>query len=144
MYYAFSQRHAAIVNKLITEIVLFGAIPQDNSLKVKAIWDTGATHSVISNEVKKQMKFTPIRSKLVYGVNSKQNVDIIVASIKLPNDFIIDQKRFYVCSLPPGVDVLIGMDIIQLGEFHLSNAGGKTQYSFVVPALLDLLRNQAK
>jgi hypothetical protein len=27
------------------------------------------------------------------------------------------------------------MDIIQLGDFHISNADGKTRFSFVIPSL---------
>ncbi|MDR0289479.1 MAG: retropepsin-like domain-containing protein [Treponema sp.] len=138
MYYSFSEKYAAPTNKLITETTLLGALPQKDFLKVRAIWDTGATHSVISNKIKEQMKLIPISSKLVYGVNSKQYVDIVAASIKLPNDLVIDKNRFYVCNLPSGIDMLIGMDIIQLGNFHISNTDGKTQFSFVVPPLPSL------
>ena len=49
------------------------------------------------------------------------------------------------------IDLLIGMDIIQLGDFHISNTGGHTLFSFVVPPLpeqfdltkkADVLNNQ--
>jgi hypothetical protein len=33
------------------------------------------------------------------------------------------------------IDILIGMDIIQLGDFHISNTGGNTCFSFVIPSL---------
>lgn len=43
--------------------------------------------------------------------------------------------RAFICDLPYSVNILIGMDIIQLGDFHISNAGGKTLFSFVIPSL---------
>jgi hypothetical protein len=33
-----------------------------------------------------------------------------------------------------GIDVLIGMDIISLGDFAISNFDGKTQFSFRIPS----------
>ena len=35
----------------------------------------------------------------------------------------------------PGVDILIGMDIITMGDFVITNADGKTLFSFVIPTL---------
>jgi hypothetical protein len=31
--------------------------------------------------------------------------------------------------------MLIGMDIIRLGDFHISNTGSRTLFSFVIPPL---------
>jgi hypothetical protein len=135
MYYSFAKNYTTCANRLITKITLFEALPPKNPVIVNAIWDTGANQSVIAIELKTSLNLIPVSSKLVFGVNSKQYVDIVTASIKLPNDLYLQRKRFYVCSLPPGVDMLIGMDIIQLGDFHISNAGGKTHFSFVIPSL---------
>ena len=33
-----------------------------------------------------------------------------------------------------GIDVLIGMDIISMGDFAVSNFDGKTQFSFRIPS----------
>jgi hypothetical protein len=138
MYYAFSENWKAYTNKLITKALVFQNFPGGGFADIKVIWDTGATQSVIDNDLKINLNFIPISSKLVFGVNRKQYVDIVAASIKLPNGFVIKNKRFYVCNLPPGIDMLIGMDIIQLGDFHISNKGGKTQFSFVIPSLPDI------
>jgi len=40
--------------------------------------------------------------------------------------------RFSVCDIP-GTDVLIGMDIIMIGDFAISNGNGKTLFSFAIP-----------
>jgi hypothetical protein len=38
-----------------------------------------------------------------------------------------------VCDLIGEIDLLIGMDIILLGDFSISNCGGKTLFSFAIP-----------
>jgi hypothetical protein len=38
-----------------------------------------------------------------------------------------------VCNLVKDVDLLIGMDIILLGDFSISNGDGKTLFSFAIP-----------
>jgi hypothetical protein len=137
MYYSFSKNWKAYTNKLITNVSVFQNFLDGRVVDIQAIWDTGATQSVMTNHLMENLNFIPISSKLVFGVNSKQYVDIVAASIKLPNEFVIKNKRFYVCDLPPGIDMLIGMDIIQLGDFLISNKSGKTQFSFVIPSLPD-------
>ena len=42
-----------------------------------------------------------------------------------------------VCNLVKDVDLLIGMDIIQLGDFFICNGGGKTLFSFAMPPFED-------
>ena len=78
---------------------------------------------------------TPIATEMVHGVNSKQMVDVVAISIKLPNGLIIPSIKVFVCDIPSPIDMLIGMDIIRLGDFHISNTGGHTLFSFVSPPL---------
>ena len=40
--------------------------------------------------------------------------------------------------LPPGLDVVIGMDIITRGDFAVTNLDGKTTFSFRIPSLADI------
>jgi hypothetical protein len=47
----------------------------------------------------------------------------------------------------PDIDLLIGMDIIQQGDFLITNANGKTAFSFCTPSLkkaTDLLKISKK
>jgi len=39
------------------------------------------------------------------------------------------------CYIIPGEDIIIGMDIISMGDFVITNARGKTLFSFVIPTL---------
>ena len=45
--------------------------------------------------------------------------------------------RIWVCNLVPNTDILIGMDIIGRGDFAISNADGKTLFTFAVPPFED-------
>jgi hypothetical protein len=85
------------------------------------------------------LNLTPIATELVHGINSKEVVDVVAVSIKLPNGLLIPDIRVFVCDIPSPIDMLIGMDIIQQGDFHISNAEGRTLFSFVIPALPERL-----
>jgi hypothetical protein len=79
----------------------------------------------------------PIASEIISGVGGSQHIEVIRLAVKLPNDLYISSKRIGVCNIQSAydIDMLIGMDIIQLGDFHISNANGKTHFSFVIPSL---------
>jgi len=74
---------------------------------------------------------------VIYGIDNIAKLsDIVVATIVLPNGMILPSKRFSVNDIP-GADVLIGMDIISMGDFCISNARGRTLFSFVIPSYKD-------
>ncbi|GHV76092.1 hypothetical protein AGMMS49942_09130 [Spirochaetia bacterium] len=102
---------------------------------LSAIWDTGATRTFINRHFSEKLDLIPIEFQPVVGANGSQMAGLVVLAIKLPNGLFIPDKRAFICDLPDSVNILIGMDIIQLGDFHISNAGGKTLFSFVVPSL---------
>jgi len=136
MYNAFVKKYPALALDLNTDIEVFPVSSiSHQGTTVYAIWDTGASQTVITHRLMSQLNLIPIETKLVHGVNSKQLVDVVAISIKLPNDFLIPDIRVFVCDIPSPIDLLIGMDIIQLGDLHISNTGGHTLFSFVIPSL---------
>lgn len=49
----------------------------------------------------------------VYGVNSQEEVNVYLVDIGLPNKVLIPGVVVMECNLnSPGIDILIGMDII--------------------------------
>jgi predicted aspartyl protease len=102
---------------------------------LSAVWDTGATRTFINRRLSEKLNLIPIEFQSVVGVNGSQMAGLVVLAIKLPNGLFIPDKRTFICDLPNSVNILIGMDIIQLGDFHISNAGNKTLFSFVIPSL---------
>jgi hypothetical protein len=139
MFYAFETKYPSRIENLIVEVDIF---PQpttepENYKTIRAKWDTGANHSVISVGLKEQLHLIPISSEIISGVGGPQLIEVVRLAVKLPDDLYISSKRIGVCNIQSAynIDMLIGMDIIQLGDFHISNAGGKTRFSFVIPSL---------
>jgi len=136
MYNAFAKKYPALAPDLNTDIEVFPVSSVTHQgTTVYAIWDTGASQTVITHRLMSHLNLIPIETKLVHGVNSKQLVDVVAISIKLPNGFLIPDIRIFVCDIPSPIDMLIGMDIIQRGDFHISNIGEHTLFSFVIPPL---------
>jgi len=134
---AFDFEFTHIVKEIETPVKLYSSSEstEGKCIEINAIWDTGATHSVISSELAKQLEAEPVDKCLVSNVYSKNKTsDVIMSTLILPNGTIIYGKRFSICDIP-GADVLIGMDIISMGDFVITNAKRKTMFSFVIPSL---------
>ncbi|GHT97001.1 hypothetical protein FACS1894142_0390 [Spirochaetia bacterium] len=138
-YYAFEQRYPFQTEYLVSEVEVFPHPTKNphNSAIVRAKWDTGANHTVISVGLMERLNIIPIDTEVISGVGGSQVVDVVRLAIKLPNDLFISSQHIGVCSINSAqkIDILIGMDIIQHGDLHISNTGGKTRFSFVMPSL---------
>lgn len=129
---AFTVQYKGIPSSLITEVELISAFEQTSHGSFRAIWDTGATHSVITEDVFNRLKLSPIDTTLVHGVNSEKEVPVTLVNIVLPNRLLIPNWRVTVCDIT-GCDMLIGMDIIRNGDFSISNGNNETLFSFAIP-----------
>ena len=98
------------------------------------IWDTGATHKGITENVVRKCGLPS--SMQVVQVNTAGGTVRQPAhqvSLLLPNrvgfpDLRVTENK---CS----VDVLIGMDVINAGDFAITNKDGKTVFSFRIPSI---------
>jgi len=132
-HYAFDAEYGGVPNELKTEAMIFPSSSRDTrGIKTSILWDTGATHSCLSPKIVKDLGLKPIDTIIVHGVNSSKVADVVIASIGLANGLFLAGRRFSVSEIP-GTDILIGMDIIMMGDFAISNGGGKTRFSFVIP-----------
>jgi len=100
-----------------------------------ALWDTGATGSVVSKRIVADLALKPVGTSLVHGVHGKETVCTYFVSIVLPNDIVIEAVRVTEAEGLDGFDVLIGMDVIGQGDFAVSNYLGKTTFAFRMPSL---------
>jgi len=98
-----------------------------------ALWDTGATASVISTEVVNRLGLSPISQCRTYHAQGESIVNVYLVDLLLPNHLLIRDIRVTEGHLN-GFGVLIGMDIINLGDFALTHREGKTVFSFQIPA----------
>jgi len=99
----------------------------------QAIWDTGATATVITQKVVDACGLKPISLAEVHTVNGKAMCEVYLVSIMIPNGVGFSSIRVAKGTIAEGVDVLIGMDIITLGDLAITNLGGKTMVSFRCP-----------
>ena len=76
-----------------------------------AIWDTGATNTVISEELAHNLNLTPIGKASVSTAGGIIEVNKYVLGLKLPNNLQI-QNVMVTAGKLNGTDFLIGMDII--------------------------------
>jgi len=121
-------------NKIITPVNLF-SIPYNTSLSLStdALWDTGASMSAITPEIQSKLKVTPVDKKTIAGIHSTQEVDVVFITLELPNSVIKKNIKVAVCNITSNVGMILGMDIISLGDFALSNGNNQTLLSFAVP-----------
>lgn len=108
--------------------------PDSIKQKYDAIWDTGATNTVISNRVAKEMNLVPIGMVTVSTANGMTETYKYIISLVLPNKLKIEDIEVTSGNLGEGVDLLIGMDIISLGDFAITNVNNKTVFSFRFPS----------
>lgn len=127
-----------IVNQLTTEVSIIFPNSQ-NFFKVRAIWDTGASASVITDSVVKALGLIPTGMSLVHTANGPTTQNTYIVDIMLPNGVVVrDVTVTGASSLSGGCEVLIGMDIISLGDFSITQHKGATCMSFRIPSIHEI------
>lgn len=151
-HHAFRTSYSGVVNALATDAAVafpLATNPERNKKfhKFKAIWDTGATNSVITHNVAKTVALVPSGKVECLGVHGKSVVNTYIVDIGLPNKVCITNVQVSEGKLMGNIDVLIGMDIIQAGDFAIANPNKKTIFSYCLPPHknpIDLLEKSEK
>jgi predicted aspartyl protease len=98
-----------------------------------AIWDTGATNTVITEKVVNTCGLKPIGMARVNTVNGQADCPVFLINLFLPSNVGFHHVRVTLGQLI-GADMLIGMDIITKGDFVVTNKDSKTAFSFRMPS----------
>ena len=98
-----------------------------------AIWDTGATNCAISQRVVDDCGLVPTGMAIVHGVGGAERAEVYLVNIYLPNNLAVFNAGATKATLL-NADILIGMNIISLGDFAVTNKDGHTKFSFRVPS----------
>lgn len=101
----------------------------------KAIWDTGATNSVVTQALVNDCGLQPIGVTTVKTAAGERLADTYLVALWLPNRICIPSLRVTEGIIGGGMDALIGMDIICRGDFAVTNKDGKTNFTFRIPSL---------
>ena len=143
---SFTIRYPGRTNTLLVEVGILPPIPKEKidpaSGKIQniipnsynAIWDTGATNTVISQKVIDECNLKPIGKAIVHTATDVRECLTFLVSVFLPNKMFVRSLRVTQGS-PGNCDVLIGMDIIAAGDFAITHPDGKTTFSFRMPAV---------
>jgi hypothetical protein len=142
---AFTSKYNGIAAELINDVYISEPFTPDftKSLdqsghqlhQVKALWDTGATNCVVKSALVQRLNLIPISMARVRHGGGEDDRRVFLINLFLPNGFAIPFVR--VTEAPDVVgnfDIIIGMDIINLGDFSITNLGGKTIFTFRMPS----------
>ena len=112
--------------------------PHPPMFEFAALWDTGATGSVISQTVVNACELQATGTRTMrHAQGSTRGVSAYTVNIELPNDLEFQALPVILGDLP-GFDMLIGMDIIGLGDFAITHPEGDTKFSFRIPSQADI------
>lgn len=128
-----SKNTTGLSRQLVTPAAIW--LDKSKSFEAKALWDTGATNSCISKKVVEDLGLIPTGQKKISTPSGSDIVSTYLVSIVLPNHVVFSDVE--VCDTKigdQGVDLLVGMDIINCGDFAVTNCDGKTVFSFCVPS----------
>ena len=99
-----------------------------------AIWDTGATGTAITKKVVDECGLKPTGVAVVHTAAGESKTNTYLVNVWLPNRVMVPNVRAALGELI-GTDVLIGMNIINQGDFAVTNKDGKTVFSFRLPSV---------
>lgn len=138
---AFTRTYGTLVNRIITDVHLSIAFQPKNQpadvqfFKTPALWDTGATHSVITDATAKALGLRPTGKRIVQHGGGQGEHNTHLLNFYLPNQVAI--AGVLVTEHPQNdgqFGAIIGMDIIAGGDMSITNHGGKTCFTFRYPS----------
>ena len=130
LYYKFS----GIQKRIITPVNIYNTLCDKQKFSLEnALWDTGATISAITPKLVKELNFIPAGTMAISGITGALDVEFILAAIQLPDGIFRQNIKMAVCDFSQNINIILGMDIITLGDFELFHGNNCTVFSFVSP-----------
>ena len=131
---AFVSEYPGVVRAIVTDIGVVTDLTdsQVRAVRCKALWDTGAVYSVISNEFAQKLGLQEFDRGRNYTAQGSYETSVYLVSIVLPNGMVVSDLRVSSGEFQD-FDFLIGMDIISQGDFLLTNKD-HSRFVFRIPA----------
>lgn len=101
----------------------------------QAVWDTGATGTVVTERVVAECGLEQTGMTKLQGIHGSADTPTYLVDIFLPNRVVVRDVTVASAPLTEDADVLVGMNIIAMGDFAVSSYGGKTSFSFRIPSM---------
>jgi hypothetical protein len=138
--HSFTIRANGRLSRIHTPVVIQQALQycqlfhlRNEQVDVIALWDTGASISSISQGLAVRLGLSKVDREQVAGFGGIHAVNIDIIDVLLPNQVMIPNVRAAEFIDNGRFDVIIGMDIITLGDFAITNHGGLSVISFRIP-----------
>ena len=130
---AFTYTHSpGVTNKLLSDATIRF---NNNEIIVRALWDTGATRTCISKDVVSSLGLTPVGKQQIHTPSGVSTANTYQLDILLPNNVMALNIVVFDSEIgTQGIGALIGMDIINQGDFAVSNYNGTTVFTFRIPS----------
>lgn len=99
------------------------------------LWDTGASHSAITDETVNALALESIGETTAQYAQGEAITNVYKIGLNLPDLLFLPQLKVTECSSNEAFGVIIGMDVISLGDFSITNVNGVSTFSFCVPGM---------
>lgn len=129
----FNAEYNGVARELYCEAELFDPLTSKGIRVKKAVWDTGATNSAITPAVARALGLVSTGVVEIGTANGKAIVSTYLVDLGLPHSKVLIPGLNVTEADIGAADMLIGMDVIGLGDFTVQNDNGKTHFSFCVP-----------
>jgi hypothetical protein len=134
LHQACTIRYNGLSNVVSSQIIVTN-IYNSKSAIFNAVWDTGAMRTTISQNVVNTIECIATDKATMIAVGGEpEEVNVYDVALKLPNNVNIKRIPVLSTSKIGACDILIGMDIIMLGDFAITNVDGITVMSFSMPS----------
>jgi hypothetical protein len=90
--------------------------------------------TAVTQRVIDECGLKPMGMVKAYGADGEYTTQTYLTSLALPNNVEFTTIKVTRGKLTGGIDLLIGMDVIGMGDFAVTNYKGKTTFSFQVPS----------
>jgi hypothetical protein len=104
-------------------------------IQKQALWDTGATRSVITTATARELNLIPVGVATVNHVGGTRMSNRYMVNFFLPNKLYVTGVLVTECEdIAGNFGAIIGMDIITMGDFAITNVNRQTWVSFRFPS----------
>lgn len=107
---------------------------KEQGIVCRAIWDTGATGSMIASDVAEKLKLHHCGETRIFGVHGSQKAKVYKVDVVFPQaSVILPGIRVSEADSGGGFDLLVGMDIIGRGMLGIYGDGTSLSVVFGLP-----------
>ena len=141
-FQAFTFKANGRIDRIVTDLVVLPAfdpksppVPGPPRVATKALWDTGATKSVLSSELVKALGLAAAGVTRVNHAGGTSTSSTYMVNLELPHG--VGVAGILATEFPAGsigFGAIVGMDVICHGDLAITNVAGNTWFSFRTPS----------